>query len=247
MSDKGHILIVDDEKAICDAIAEYLRLEGYRTSIAHDGTTMHRLMSQVRFDLVLLDLMFPTDDGLAMARSLRGGSDVGILIMTGRGEVVDRIVGLEMGADDYLVKPFHLAELLARVKSVTRRMSRHQTATGGTTDRSQVRFAGWSLGLASRDLRSTSGAEVRLTAGEFELLNTFVTHPNRLLSRDQLSELLHNRTTDPFDRTIDMQVARLRRKLADDPQNPGIIKTVRGAGYIFTAPVEFGAASNARP
>jgi two-component system, OmpR family, response regulator len=239
VSDKGHILIVDDEKAICEAIEEYLTLEGYRVSIAHDGAAMQQLMSQTRFDIVLLDLMFPKDDGLTIARSLGGRPDIGIVMMTGRGEVIDRIVGLEMGADDYLVKPFHLAELLARIKSVTRRVARRQTGAP-KTEVSQVRFAGWSLGLASRDLLSASGEAIRLTAGEFELLSAFVTHPNRLLSRDYLSELVRHRAAGPFDRTIDMQVARLRRKLADDPQNPGIIKTVRGAGYIFTAALEFG-------
>jgi two-component system, OmpR family, response regulator len=240
VSDKGHILIVDDEKAICDAIEEYLKLEGYRVSVAHDGATAQQLISRSRFDVVLLDLMFPKDDGLTIARSLGGNSDMGIVIMTGRGGVIDRVVGLELGADDYLVKPFHLSELLARIKSVTRRINRRRAGVE-KTEVSQVRFAGWSLGLASRDLLSAAGDAIRLTAGEFELLNVFVTHPHRLLSRDRLSELVRHRAAGPFDRTIDMQVARLRRKLADDPQNPGIIKTVRGAGYIFTAPLEFGA------
>jgi two-component system, OmpR family, response regulator len=194
-------------------------------------------MAQGGVDLVILDLMLPGEDGLTLARALREESDVGIIMLTGRGEMVDRIIGLEMGADDYLPKPFHLRELLARVKSVLRRVS---TRAGERTApmRTTARFAGWTLDLSSRELRSPAGREVRLTTGEFDLLAAFVNNANQVLSRDRLLDLARNREAGPFDRTIDVQVGRLRRKLEDDPQRPAMIKTVRGSGYIFTPPVE---------
>jgi two-component system OmpR family response regulator len=238
MSDNGHILIVDDQREICDLVQEYLAGEGYRVSTAQDGTVMRKVMAQARVDLVILDLMLPGEDGLSLARWLREESSVGIIILTGRGEIVDRIIGLEMGADDYLPKPFHLRELLARVKSVLRRASAHGIEAQGATSRSKASFAGWNLDLSSRELYSPTGKEVRLTTGEFDLLAAFVNNANQVLTRDRLLDLARNREAGPFDRTIDVQVGRLRRKLEDDPQRPTIIKTVRGTGYIFTPPVE---------
>jgi two-component system OmpR family response regulator len=238
MSDSAHILVVDDQLEVCDFVRDYLTQEGYRVSVAHDGAGMRRVMSQSPVDLVLLDLMLPGEDGLTLARSLREESNVGIIILTGRGETVDRIIGLEMGADDYLPKPFHLRELLARVKSVLRRVASGTAPTAATAQRARVRFAGWSLDLSSRELLSPGGEEVRLTTGEFDLLAAFVNNPNQVLSRDRLLDLARNREAGPFDRTIDVQVGRLRRKLEDDPQNPSMIKTVRGTGYIFTPTVE---------
>jgi len=183
--------------------------------------------------------MLPGEDGLTLARSLRSdSSSIGIIILTGRGETVDRIIGLEMGADDYLPKPFHLRELLARVKSVLRRVQ-SRSGEASPAGRSRVRFAGWNLDLSSRELMSPSGEEVRLTTGEFDLLAAFVNNANQVLTRDRLLDLARNREAGPFDRTIDVQVGRLRRKLEDDPQNPSLIKTVRGSGYIFTPAVEF--------
>ena len=237
MSDNGHILVVDDQKEICDVVQEYLTGEGYRVSTAHDGTGMRRVLGQHHIDLVILDLMLPGEDGLTLARSLRNESGIGIIILTGRGETVDRIIGLEMGADDYLPKPFHLRELLARVKSVLRRVQ-SRVGEPGQPVRTNARFAGWSLDLSSRELMSPAGEEVRLTTGEFDLLAAFVNNPNQVLSRDRLLDLARNREAGPFDRTIDVQVGRLRRKLEDDPQNPSMIKTVRGSGYIFTPTVE---------
>jgi two-component system OmpR family response regulator len=237
MSDSGHILIVDDQQEICDVVQEYLTGEGYRVSTAHDGSGMRRILAQGPVDLVILDLMLPGEDGLTLARSLRSESGIGIIILTGRGETVDRIIGLEMGADDYLPKPFHLRELLARVKAVLRR-AHDRTAETPHSARSRVRFAGWNLDLSSRELMSPSGEEVRLTTGEFDLLSAFVNNANQVLSRDRLLDLARNREAGPFDRTIDVQVGRLRRKLEDDPQNPTLIKTVRGSGYIFTPSVE---------
>jgi two-component system, OmpR family, response regulator len=237
MTENGHILIVDDQQEICDVVQEYLTGEGYRVSTAHDGAGMRRVLAQGHVDLVILDLMLPGEDGLTLARSLRSESGIGIIILTGRGETVDRIIGLEMGADDYLPKPFHLRELLARVKAVLRR-AHDRTAETPHSGRSRVRFAGWNLDLSSRELLSPSGEEVRLTTGEFDLLSAFVNNANQVLSRDRLLDLARNREAGPFDRTIDVQVGRLRRKLEDDPQNPTLIKTVRGSGYIFTPTIE---------
>jgi two-component system OmpR family response regulator len=237
MSDNGHILVVDDQKEICDVVQEYLTGEGYRVSTANDGSGMRRALGQSHIDLVILDLMLPGEDGLTLARGLRDESGIGIIILTGRGETVDRIIGLEMGADDYLPKPFHLRELLARVKSVLRRVQ-SRTGEPGQTTRSHAQFAGWSLDLSSRELMSPGGEEVRLTTGEFDLLAAFVNNPNQVLSRDRLLDLARNREAGPFDRTIDVQVGRLRRKLEEDPQNPSLIKTVRGSGYIFTPTVD---------
>jgi two-component system OmpR family response regulator len=238
MNDNGHILVVDDQQEICDLVQEYLTGEGYRVSTAHDGPGMRRVLTQAHVDLVILDLMLPGEDGLTLARSLRSESGIGIIILTGRGETVDRIIGLEMGADDYLPKPFHLRELLARVKSVLRRVQ-SRTGDGPPPTRSHARFAGWNLDLSSRELMSPTGEEVRLTTGEFDLLTAFVSNANQVLSRDRLLDLARNREAGPFDRTIDVQVGRLRRKLEDDPQNPSLIKTVRGSGYIFTPSVDF--------
>jgi two-component system OmpR family response regulator len=237
MSDASHILVVDDQKEICEVVQEYLSSEGYRVSAATDGTGMRQVMAQNAVDLVILDLMLPGEDGLTLARWLRDQSDVGIIILTGRGETVDRIIGLEMGADDYLPKPFHLRELLARVKSVLRRASQ-RTQEKPAAGRAKARFAGWNLDLATRELRSPTGGDVRLTTGEFDLLAAFVNNANQVLSRDRLLDLARNREAGPFDRTIDVQVGRLRRKLEDDPQQPTLIKTVRGTGYIFTPTVE---------
>jgi len=237
MSDHGHILVVDDQKEICDVVEEYLTSEGYRVSTAHDGNDMRRVLTQSPVDLVILDLVLPGEDGLTLARSLRNESGVGIIILTGRGETVDRIIGLEMGADDYLPKPFHLRELLARVKSVLRR-AQMRGGDKPAAPRSRARFASWSLDLSSRELLSPNGKEIRLTTGEFDLLAAFINNANQVLSRDRLLDLARNREAGPFDRTIDVQVGRLRRKLEDDPQNPSMIKTVRGSGYIFTPVVE---------
>ncbi|HZT86463.1 MAG TPA: response regulator [Stellaceae bacterium] len=238
MTENGHILIVDDEKEICDMVEDYLTQEGYRVSVAHDGSAMRQVLARSPVDLVLLDLVLPGEDGLTLARWLRDESTVGIIMLTGRGDPVDRIIGLEMGADDYLPKPFLLRELLARVKSVLRRASGSATSEPSAPSRQRARFAGWVLDLSSRELFAPSGEEVRLTTGEFDLLAAFVTNPNQVLSRDRLLDLARNREAGPFDRTIDVQVGRLRRKLGDDPQQPSMIKTVRGSGYIFTPPVE---------
>src|SRR6185437_6480303 len=239
MKATGHILVVDDQKEICEVVQQYLSSEGYRVSVANDGPAMRKILAQGPVDLVILDLMLPGEDGLTLARALRDESPVGIIILTGRGETVDRIIGLEMGADDYLPKPFHLRELLARVKSVLRRSAARGAAQDSAAPgRSRARFAGWNLDLSSRELVSPDGGEVRLTTCEFDLLAAFVKNANQVLSRDRLLDLARNREAGPFDRTIDVQVDRLRRKLEPDPQKPTMIKTVRGTGYIFTPTVE---------
>src|SRR5256885_4825809 len=204
MSDNGHILVVDDQKEICDVVQEYLTGEGYRVSTANDGNGMRRALSQSHVDLVILDLMLPGEDGLTLARGLRDESGIGIIILTGRGETVDRIIGLEMGADDYLPKPFHLRELLARVKSVLRRVQ-SRIGESGQPDRTNAPFAGLRLDLSSRELMSPGGEEVRLTTGEFDLLAAFVNNANQVLTRDRLLDLARNREAGPFDRTIDVQ------------------------------------------
>ena len=238
MKTSDHILVVDDQKEICEVVQQYLSSEGYRVSVANDGTGMRRVLDQTPVDLVILDLMLPGEDGLTLARQLREESTVGIIILTGRGETVDRIIGLEMGADDYLPKPFHLRELSARVKSVLRRASLRAQKDQPPSARSKARFAGWHLDLSTRELVSPQGGEVRLTTGEFDLLAAFVNNANQVLSRDRLLDLARNREAGPFDRTIDVQVGRLRRKLEADPDKPTMIKTVRGTGYIFTPTVE---------
>jgi two-component system OmpR family response regulator len=237
VSDNGHILVVDDQKDVCDVVAEYLTGEGYRVSMAQSGDEMRRVLAQTPADLVILDLMLPGEDGLALARALRSESQMGIVIVTGRGELVDRIIGLEMGADDYLPKPFNLRELLARVKSVLRRIQGAAEPRPAAA-RQRVRFSGWELDLASRELTSPAGDPVRLTTGEFDLLSVFVANANQILSRTRLLDLARNRAAGPFDRTIDVQVGRLRRKIEEDPQNPSMIKTVRGGGYTFSPQVE---------
>jgi two-component system phosphate regulon response regulator OmpR len=198
---------------------------------------MRACLAQSKVDLVLLDLVLPGEDGLLLAREIRsryGG--IGIIMVTGRSDMVDTVVGLEVGADDYIAKPFHLREVLARTKSVLRRL--HPVQAAETPLRpghgEVIRFDGWSLDLERRELRSPSGSDVPLTTGEFELLVTFVRHPGRVLNRDMLMDLTRGRQWEVFDRAIDAQVARLRKKVEADPKNPLLIKSVRGAGYVFT-------------
>jgi two-component system OmpR family response regulator len=238
MNDNGHILVVDDQREICDLVQEYLSGEGYRVSIAQDGAGVRRVMAQSPVDLVTLDLMLPGEDGLTLARWLRENFSVGIIMLTGRGEVVDRIIGLEMGANYYLSKPFHPRELLATVKAVLRRTS-IQALEKQTPSRSKARFAGWNIDLSNRELVSPSVREVRLTTGEFDLLAAFVNNASQVLTRERLLDLARNREAGPCDRTIDVQVGRLRSRLGDNPKKPTMIKTVRGRGYIFTAEVEW--------
>jgi DNA-binding response OmpR family regulator len=243
MSNPQHLLVVDDDPIICDLLDRYLSAEGFLVSTAQDGETMRRIIASEPIELVILDLVMPGEDGLTLTRYLHEHSNVSVVILTAKAETVDRIVGLEMGADDYVVKPFDLRELLARVKSVLRRRQRNLSADneaelpGPAKTPAQVMFSGWRLDLGLYHLISPEGEKVSLTTGEFELLMAFINHSNRVLSRDELLNLLHNREAGPYDRSIDVQVGRLRRKIEVDPSQPQLIITVRGAGYLFTPSV----------
>ena len=238
-----HIAVLDDEADITQLLATYLQSHGYRVSQVQHGRALMQMMAADQPALVLLDLGLPGEDGFAIARQLREHWQCGLVIVTGRGDAVDKVVGLEVGADDYVTKPFDLRELVARIKAVLRRTSVAVApiavdATEPT--RSTYRFAGWSLDTAARRLVGSEGAEVPLTSGEFDLLTAFLRHAGRVLSRDFLLEQTRGREAAPFDRTIDVQVGRLRKKLEVDVEGPQIIKSVRGAGYILVPPVTAG-------
>jgi two-component system OmpR family response regulator len=198
---------------------------------------MARALDAGSFDLIVLDLMLPGDDGLTLCRNLRATSDIPIIMLTARGDETDRIVGLEMGADDYLPKPFSARELLARIKVILRR-TRSLPPNLRPQDEHLLRFAGWVLDTARRQLVSPAGVATPIGGAEYKLLRVFLDHPNRVLDRDQLLDLSQGREADPLDRSIDVQVSRLRQRLGDDPRQPVLIKTLRGEGYVFTAPVE---------
>jgi two-component system phosphate regulon response regulator OmpR len=191
-------------------------------------------------DIVLLDIVMPGEDGLALAREIRAHSDLGIIMLTGRGEMLDRVIGLEVGADDYIAKPFHLREVLARVKSVLRRRKAppDPTASNRTQSDETIRFDGWTLDIGRRQLVAPQRVEMPLTTGEFDLLAALAKHPGRVFSRDTLMDLTRGRTLEAFDRTIDAQIGRLRKKVEEDPKNPMLIKSVRGVGYVFTGKVD---------
>jgi DNA-binding response OmpR family regulator len=237
-----HIAMVDDEAEITLLVANYLKGHGYRVSQLHDGASLFALMAADPPLLVLLDLGLGDEDGLAIARKLREHHRCGLVIVTGRSDAVDKIVGLEVGADDYVTKPFDLRELLARIKALQRRLEPDAPAAAAPAvapaARSALRFAGWALDTAARTLLDPEQREVPLTTGEFDLLNTFARHPGRVLSRDFLLEATRGRESGPFDRTIDVQVGRLRKKLERDPESPELIKSVRGAGYLFVPPLQ---------
>lgn len=233
-----HIAILDDEQDITELLARYLAGHGFRTTELHRGADLLALMPRDPPALVLLDLGLPGEDGFAIARQLREHWRCGLVIVTGRGDAVDKVVGLEIGADDYVTKPFDLRELVARIKAVLRRTTALMPAAPATPPAAppsgeRLEFAGWCLDLAARRLLDPADLEVALTAGEFDLLSTLVRHPGRVLSRDFLLEQTRGRAAGPFDRTIDVQIGRLRRKLEVDAENPQLIKSVRGAGYIF--------------
>ena len=239
MGETSHILIVDDDREIRDLLGRFLTKHGYRVTTARDGKEMRRVLADWRIDLIVLDLMLPGEDGLSLCRQLRANSLIPIIMLTAMGEETDRIVGLEMGADDYLPKPFTPRPLLARATAVLRR-ARSEPASDRTSGDTIMIFAGWKIDLARRRLISPEDIFVDLTPGEFDLLVAFADHPQRVLSRDQLLDLARGRAAAPFDRSVDVQVSRLRRKIETDPMEPELIKTVRGGGYLFTASVERG-------
>lgn len=227
-----NLLVVDDDPLVCDLVKLYLKNEGFTVRVAHDGEGLRQVMGEIQVDLVILDLMMPGEDGLSLTRYLCEHSDAAIIILTTKNSTVDRIVGLEMGADDYVTKPFDERELLARVRSVLRR--RQRTGEASVEAHQRLRFSGWELDLDGARLFNPAGEEVILTTGEFALLAALASHPNRPLTRDQLLNATRNRDAAPFDRSIDVQVGRLRRKIEPDPAQPVIIRTVRGVGYRFT-------------
>lgn len=231
MSSQERIVVVDDEEDVRETFAEYLSMRGYDVSVAESGEALRNRVEEGPIDLVLLDLNLPGEDGLTLARFLREETDAAIIMVTAAAEPVDRVIGLELGADDYIGKPCDLRELAARVKSVLRRTGSPVEQPKGDTRR--VAVGKFVLDLDAHELFSQDGEPVPLTTMEFDLLSAFVSHPNRVLNRDQLLDLAHHRRWEPFDRSIDIRIARLRRKIEEDPQKPQIIKTVRGAGYVF--------------
>lgn len=245
MTDMQHILIVDDDPRVRSLLYRYLEEEGFKVSEAGDGRELKRIFGEGTFDLVMLDVSMPGEDGISLARHIRQQSQTPIIMLTGKDDVIDRVAGLEAGADDYVLKPFHLREILARIRTVLRRTqtespSPQKTASALPSEENALHFQGWTIDLLRRELRRPGGDTVTLTSAEFDLLRVFATHPNRVLNRDQLMELVKGREWEAYDRAVDTLIVRLRKKIETDPSRPTIIKTVRGAGYVFAAPVTKG-------
>ena len=237
MDPEAHILVVDDDSQVRQLIGRFLRENGYRVTGARDGREMRETLGSASIDLIILDLMLPGSSGLDLCRDLRTTSSVPIIMLTAKGEDTDRIVGLEVGADDYLPKPFNPRELLARIRAVLRRAATRQPGEPAPQGRLIV-FGGWTLDTLRREVTSADGVVIDLSRGEYDVLIALVEHPNRILSREQLLELARNRESNAFDRSIDVQISRLRRKLEAGGISPPLIKTVRGAGYIFLPTVK---------
>jgi DNA-binding response OmpR family regulator len=234
-----HVLVVDDDPSLRDVIENYLESQNFQVSTASDGRGMARVLADKAVDLIILDLKLTNEDGLDLMRGLGDRSDVPIILVTGhRRDETDRVVGLELGADDYMTKPFGLRELLARVRAVLRRSEGAQHRSRKNEKRIRYRFAGWELNMRTRRLTSPTGTTAALTAGEFNLLTAFLRSPQQILSREQLLAASRVHDEEVFDRSVDIQILRLRRKLETNPSEPQLIKTERGAGYIFTAAVE---------
>ena len=237
MNEMPTILIVDDDKGICDLLSQFLSNHEYRTLVAGNGSEMKTVLNRQKVDLIILDVMLPGQDGMSLCQELRKTSKVPIIMLTAVTEDVDRILGLEMGADDYLGKPFNPRELLARVKAVMRRMDK--TGPGSLQSENECYFfAGWTLDKGKRRLTSSDKVEISLSTGEYNLLLAFLERPQQVLSRDLLLDITKNREAGPFDRSIDIQISRLRHKIEVDPKAPQHIKTIRGGGYMLTAQVD---------
>jgi two-component system OmpR family response regulator len=232
-----HVLIVDDNREIRELVGRALTREGFRTTAVGDGKAMQRALADSHIDLILLDLMLPGEDGLSLCRRVRAESDVPIIMLTAKGEEVDRVIGLEMGADDYLPKPFGSRELIARIRAVLRRSHRPPGPQDPPPESCRYQFDRWVLAADTRELLRDDGVTIPLSTGEYELLLALVERPQRVLSRDQLLDLARGRAATAFDRSIDTQVSRLRKKLERDPADPHLIKTIWGGGYMFAAPV----------
>jgi two-component system, OmpR family, response regulator len=239
LTPEAHVLVVEDDGEMRNLIAKFLRQNGYRATGARDGREMWETLANAAVDLILLDVMLPGQSGLDLTRALRAKSQVPIIMVTARGDETDRVLGLELGADDYIPKPFSRPELLARIRAVLRRaQGNDQRASGLVADR--LLFAGWALDTRRRELMAPDGVAVDLSGGEYDLLLAFCEHPQRILSRDQLLDLARNRVSDALDRTVDVMVSRLRRKMEPTEESPTIIKTIRGAGYMFVPAVARG-------
>uniref|UniRef100_A0A7C1X788 Response regulator n=1 Tax=Pseudomonas graminis TaxID=158627 RepID=A0A7C1X788_9PSED len=240
MEHVDHILIVDDDREIRELVGNYLKKNGLRTTVVADGRQMRSFLESTPVDLIVLDIMMPGDDGLLLCRELRTGKHktTPVLMLTARSDETDRIIGLEMGADDYLVKPFAARELLARINAVLRRTRMLPPNLIVSEAGRLLAFGKWKLDTTARHLLDAQGTVVTLSGAEYRLLRTFLDHPQRVLSRDQLLNLTQGRDADPFDRSIDLLVSRLRQRLADDARDPAYIKTVRNEGYVFTYAVE---------
>jgi two-component system OmpR family response regulator len=228
------LLVVDDDDELRALLQTYLGEQSFAVMTVADGPTMRAALAAESFDLVILDVMLPGEDGLALCRELRAKSRIPILMLTARGDELDRIIGLEMGADDYLPKPFHPRELLARIRSILRRVQE----LAGEGPARELNFNGWTLDLGARHLVGADGVAVPLSSGEFRLLQALAENANRVMSRDRLMDVLSGREAGPFDRSVDVMISRLRRRLGDDGREPEIIKTVRNEGYLFAAKVE---------
>lgn len=241
MTEQNHILVVDDDPRIRSMLRRYLVDEGFRVSDASDGASMRAIMAEDMPHLVLLDVMIPGDDGFALARYIRQQAATPIIMLTGKSDLIDRVAGLEAGADDYIAKPFHLREVLARIRTVLRRTApvavQAQSPAKVAAPEEMFAFSCWQLDLLKRELRGEDGALVPLTTGEFSLLRVFVLNANRVLNRDQLMDLVKGREWTAYDRTIDTQIVRIRKKIERDPNRPALIKTVRGAGYVLATTV----------
>ena len=235
-SQNEHILVVDDDPRIRQMLVRYFEDESYRVTAVGDGRAMRDVMARQSVDIVLLDLVLGgSEDGLQLARELRARSDIPIIMLTGRDDVVDRIVGLEVGADDYIPKPFHLREVLARLRSVLRRRRPETPAVGTAPQKADtLTFEGWTLDLGRRQLQAADGQEIALTTGEFDILAVLARQPGHVFTREALMDLTRSRSLEAFDRTIDAQIARLRKKIEKDSKNPTLVKSVRGVGYVFT-------------
>ena len=244
MEANAHILVVDDDPDVRAIVERCLSGAGYTVTLCADGRSFTESLEQGGIDLVIVDLMLPDADGLMLTRGLKERSDIGVVILSGRGDTTERIIGLEIGADDYVAKPFEPRELLARVRSVLRRVNnvaaKPETAPPAPAD-SDARaysFDGWRLDTSGMTLTSPDGATVPLSSGEFKLLRAFVEHPNRVLSRDQILDWTHDRDSPAFDRAVDIVVGRVRKKIEPDARQPRYIKTIRNAGYMFSAKVD---------
>ncbi|GHS80150.1 DNA-binding response regulator [Pseudomonas sp. PAGU 2196] len=233
----SHLLIVDDDVEVLDLLQKFLRQHGYEVDVASDGQGLWQALERRVPDLVILDVMLPGDSGLVLCQRLQAEYKVAVIMLTAMGELSDRVVGLELGADDYLTKPFAARELLARVRAVLRRAGESLGSPVPASSRAVLEFSGWQLDVLRRELRSPEGVMIPLSNGEFELLLVFAEHPRRVLSRQQLLDLARGEAHEAYDRSIDVQVSRLRRKLESDGDSEPLIRTLRNVGYLFTASV----------